>query len=125
MEDNILQLLPFRGNKSSLFTGRTQGEQARTALNLDKLDSEEGSIKLLIPAGTTSFNPSFYLGLLYASIKGLGIKRFKEKYQLLILDNNPKIVDVLEANLKDGERYALNTIEDKTGFNRFFNFGKK
>lgn len=116
-----IDLTKFRGNQSTLFTGRPQGEQAREVLNLDKLDSGQGVVVLVIPQGTTSFNPSFYLGLLYDSIKRLGISKFEVKYSFEIEDPNPSVIKVIRKNLEDGKRNAINTIENRTGLSRFLN----
>ena len=77
MTQKKIDLTKFRGNKSSLFTGRPQGLEARTELNLDALDrTSDLEITFEIPEDTTSFNPSFYLGLLYPSYKIFGCSRF-------------------------------------------------
>lgn len=122
MERKIIDLTKFRGNSSSLYTGRPQGEQTRAELGLNKLDSKkEIQIEFIIPKGTSSFNPSFYLGLLYESLKKLGISEFDKKYFFAIADENPEIQKVLTENLNDGRRNAINTLEGKTGFGRFLN----
>ena len=122
MELKKINLGKFRGNNSSLYTDRPQGEQARKELQLSDLDDHrEVRIEFLIPQGTSSFNPSFYLGLLYESLKKLGIKEFDSKYTFQIEDINPEIQKVLRGNLNDGRRNAINTLEGKTGFGRFLN----
>ncbi len=122
MERRRIDLIKFRGKNSSLYTGRPQGEQTRDELNLDKTDSQKGiEIEFLIPKGTSSFNPSFYLGLLYKSLKKLGVSEFERKYSFVIEDENPEIRRVLNGNLEDGKRNAINTLEGKTGFGRFLN----
>jgi len=108
-----LDLSEFRGQKSTAFTGRPQGEQAREKLKLDALDSDGSAreIHLRIPAGTTSFNPSFYLGLLFESIKRLGVDQFQQRYKLDVEDPNPELKRILQNNINDGLRNALNTIQ--------------
>jgi hypothetical protein len=114
-----IELLKYRGNASSLFTGRPQGEQAREELELDKIDKDKTvTVQFIIPSGTSSFNPSFYLGLLFNSIKTLG-ENFEKKYTFTIEDKNEDVQKVLQANLNDGKRNALNTISGKTGLGRF------
>lgn len=116
-----IDLLKYRGNHSTLFTGRPQGEQARTELELDKIDKQKDVVvEFIIPEGTSSFNPSFYLGLLYNSIKALG-EKFDAKYSFKISDENPDIRRVIQGNLNDGKRNALNTVAGKTGLGRFLN----
>jgi hypothetical protein len=114
-----IELLKFRGNNSSIFTGRPQGEEARIALGLDDIDKTESKVEIIIPKGTTSFNPSFYLGLLYDSIKHLGIEGFKSKYEFKIEGSSASMISVIEKNLNDGIRNAENTLLGKTGFKRF------
>lgn len=116
-----IELLKYRGNNSSLFTGRPQGEDARIELKLDEIDKSKDLIVFVIPKNTTSFNPSFYLGLLFKSIKKLGIEEFEKKYSFEITEkDNLDIISVLKDNLDDGKRNALNTINKKNSFNRFF-----
>jgi hypothetical protein len=108
-----IDLYEFRGQKSTTFTGRPQGEQAREKLKLDALD-KDGSVReihLRIPAGTTSFNPSFYLGLLFKSIERLGVEQFQHRYKLDVADENPELQRILRNNINDGFRNALNTIQ--------------
>lgn len=121
MEIKKINLLKFRGARSTLFTGRPQGEDARKVLELDKKDLSEDKFIIIIPKGTTSFNPSFYLGLLFKSIKKLGITKFESKYIFEFEDiDNVERMKVLKENFEDGKRNALNSIENVNIFNRFF-----
>jgi hypothetical protein len=119
METKTIDLFKYRGKDSSLFTGRPQGELARLELNLEKNDKAGNKIIFIIPKETSSFNPSFYLGLLYESIKHFGFDKFEEYYTFEIADEDPAIKKVLQTNLNDGKRNALNTILGKTGLSRF------
>lgn len=121
METKRIDLLKYRGKESSLFTGRTQGEAVRNELDLDSNDKSSSKIIFIIPKGTSSFNPSFYLGLLYESIKHFGYDEFENYYIFEIADEDPVIKKVLQSNLNDGKRNALNSILGKTGLSRFFN----
>lgn len=118
-EKESIDLTPFRGSKSTLFTGRPQGEAARKKIKLDDWDDNDIEVDLLIPQDTTSFNPSFYLGLLFNSIKKLGVDRFTRKYKLVLETQDDDTYVVLKANLDDGLRNATNTIEQKTGLSKF------
>jgi len=121
MERINIDLLKYRGNKSTLFTGRTQGEKAREELKLNKLDKSENIYTLIIPKGTTSFNPSFYLGLLFNSIEYLGFNKFDKKYVFDYEEkDNQAIINVLNKNIDDARRYALNTINDNSSFKNLF-----
>jgi len=118
---NKINLLQFRGNNSSLFTGRPQGNDAREELKLDEKDNTKDTYTFIIPKGTTSFNPSFYLGLLYKSIKKLGIEKFESKYKFEFEDKvNEEIIKVLKDNLEDGRRNALNSMNKKNSFKKHF-----
>ncbi len=119
MGTKIIDLLKYRGKNSSLFTGRPQGECARVELGLDSCDESQDIIKINIPKGTSSINPSFFLGLLFQSIKKLGIERFEQKYIFVIEDENEEVRTVLLSNLDDGKRNATNEILNKTGLKRF------
>ncbi len=122
MKTTKIELLKYRGQNSTLFTGRPQGEMARNELKLDEMDKEDGTINLVIPKGTTSFNPSFFLGLLYDSIKRLGLNNFTTKYIFIIEDDDEEIKKVINDNIEDGKRNALNSIDKKNIFDKFFFF---
>jgi hypothetical protein len=116
-----IDLEKYRGNNSTLYTGRNQGEAARIELDLNNLDNNDELYTFSIPKGTSSFNPSFYLGLLFESIKSLGIDKFEKKYSFILEeDKNLDIIRVLTENLEDGRRHAVNTIQKKNNFSKFF-----
>lgn len=97
-----------RGPNSTMFTGRPQGSQVREELNLNQYDKDEEEYEVSIPEGTTSFNPSFYLGLFYESIRNLGgIDKFHEKYKITYEDKDPEVIDCLKEDIADNERQAL------------------
>lgn len=96
-----------RGLNSTTFTGRPQGKEVRINLKLSEQDNLKEIVYIEIPKGTTSFNPSFYLGLFYDSISFLGgLNNFKNKYKIIYADNNEEIVDILKENINDCERQA-------------------
>lgn len=120
METVKIDLLKYRGKDSSLFTGRPQGESARNELKLDQLDNKvDAIIELKIPTGTTSFNPSFYLGLLFKSVKSLGIEKFDLQYKFTIEENSEVIKKVITEDLNDGRRHAINSMSGNMGLNKF------
>lgn len=119
MEPTRIDLKEFRGHNSSLFTGRPQGEEARQKLNIDNCDKRKEKVIFVVPKGTSSFNPSFYLGFLFKSIQHHGIDGFDDYYSFEIQDENPAVRKVLKENLEDGKRNAINAIEGKWGFKRF------
>jgi hypothetical protein len=117
-----INLAQYKSNKSSNFTGRDQGTSARKAIGLDALDRDEAvTVTLIIPSGTTSFNPSFYLGLLFDSFKKLTLKGFKNKYTFHIEAENPETKKVIESNLEDGMRNAINALGNKNALKEFIN----
>lgn len=116
-----INLGKFRGNKSTLFTGREHGKMAREILKLDDLDKTKTKINFIIPEGTSSLNPSFFLGLFYDSFLNLkSVEEFDNKYTFRFMDDNPKVVQILKSNIEDAKRNALNALENKIGFKRFF-----
>lgn len=97
-----------RGPNSTIFTGRPQGYQVRKELNLNQYDKDEEEYEVSIPEGTTSFNPSFYLGFFYESICNLGgIENFHKKYKITFEDNDTEVIECLKDDIADNERQAL------------------
>lgn len=120
MATQKIDLTRFRGNKSSIFTGRPQGIAARGELKLDEIDKKiDVEITFTIPDSTTSFNPSFYLGLLYESFVKLGVQNFDRKYNFEILAADQETVKVIQKNLEDGKRNAINELNKNTGLWQF------
>lgn len=115
-----IDLQPYKNTSSSVFTGRPQGIQVREKLKLSDLDTTDEQVDIIIPEGTTSFNPSFFLGLLYGSIQRLGLDKFREKYHIVISTEDEDLHSVLDGNIKDGFRNALNSLNKKTGLNTGF-----
>jgi len=121
-ERTIIELTTaHRGQGSSMFTGRPQGEAVRKALKIDEKDKSNNLFTIHIPIGTTSFNASFFLGLFYPSVKKLkGYDNFLEKYELNILEINDLIKKGLIGDIEDCERQARNEYSKKTGLSNFF-----
>lgn len=114
--NDIELLIDHRGKDSSTFTGRPQGEQVRAKLNLDQKDKDSKLYRVTVPKGTSSFNASFYLGLFFDSIIFLrGLERFKNKYEITILDENIDIKEGIREDIEDCERQALNEYLEDTG----------
>jgi len=109
----------YRPPQSFAFIGREQGERARKDLNLDILDERPDGIELIIPKDTTSFNPSFFLGLLYKSIAKLGIAEFKKKYNFSYETDSKTLQEILRRNIEDGIRNANNSLNNKSGLSIF------
>lgn len=98
------------GLNSTSFTGRPEGHAVRIALKLSNKDNDDALYYISMPSDTSSFNPSFYLGLFYESINKLKWENFKEKY-LFDLSNMPSALrEVIERNLAECERKAQNEL---------------
>ena len=121
MEVNRIDLGNYKSGSSTIFTGRPQGTSVREKLDLDEFDNSKSSIVFIIPSDTTSFNPSFYLGLLFKSYEKLGIEGFDEKYSFEISTTDEATKKVLLSNLEDGKRYAINSITPSYSFKSLFN----
>lgn len=124
MEIHKINLGEYKSGKSTIFTGRPQGTAVREKLGLDNIDKSNEDVIFIIPEDTTSFNPSFYLGLLFKSFKRLGIDKFDKKYIFEINTSDPATKKVLMNNLEDGKRYAINSLQSSGGFNHLFNKNK-
>lgn len=98
-----------RGPNSTIFTGRPQGKQVRDELRLNDLDKDREQYNISVPEGTTSFNPSFFLGLFYDSICNLGgVDGFNRKYNIVFEDKDPEVIECLKDDISDNERQANN-----------------
>lgn len=107
----------FRGTspKGTAFAGRPEGQQVRNELNIDRLDTDGDLYIIKLPSDTTSFNPSFYLGLFFDSIKRLKWNKFKDKYQFDYSVFRPALAEVISQNIAECERKAKNELNKKTG----------
>jgi hypothetical protein len=112
-------LIDYRTPGSTSFVGRPQGEEVREKLGMEGLDISPDEVELIIPGDTTSFNPSFFLGLLYNSIKKLGVEGFKRKYSLIVETENEELKNAIKKNIDDGFRNASNSINKNDGLKAF------
>lgn len=120
MENNKINIAKFRGNNSTSFTGRPEGKMAREELGINKYDGDKKNYLIIIPKGTTAFNPSFFLGFLFESIEKLGLEKFIKKYEIVVSENE-KYKNRITRDIEEGLRHAKNQLEPKSGF---FNFLK-
>jgi hypothetical protein len=122
METIKIDLNLYKSEKSSIFTGRPQGKAVRDKLNLDKFDKDNNTkVVFMIPDNTSSFNPSFYLGLLFPSYETLGVEKFDTKYSFEILTENEEVTRVINSDLLDGKRSAINSMKNSSSiFGKFF-----
>jgi hypothetical protein len=121
METIKIDLSNYKSGKATIFTGRPQGEAVREKLKLDEKDNELKSVVIFaLPIDTTSFNPSFYLGLLFKSYQTLGIEGFESKYSFDFVTDDEATKKVLISNLEDGKRYAINSLNPVSSFKSLF-----
>lgn len=106
-----------RGNNSTIFSGRSEGKEVRKLLNIDNLDENNEHYEVEIPTDTTSFNPSFFLGLFFPSIQKMGsIEIFRQKYNIRLLNfQDEEAKDSINEDLNDCYRRAENELNFKTG----------
>ena len=103
------------GVNSTSFKGRKEGTLVRIKLGLPAMDSDDNCYEVMVPDDTTSFNPSFYLGLFYDSINALKWKGFSDKYSFNLENLSPGLRKVIQRNLEECERKAKNEINGLTG----------
>lgn len=105
--EEIKLLKEHRGGvNSTSFTGRPEGKEVRKQLKLDECDNDDKLYMVTIPEDTTSFNPSFFLGLFYDSMKKLTWEGFNEKYVIDISALEDKLEAVIKDNLEECYRKA-------------------
>lgn len=119
-----LDLQTFRGPKSTVFTGRPQGEDARKKLDLEKKDGGDFLIRFRLPADTTTITPSFFLGLLYESIKKIGVEGYRKKYLFDLGNLDADRAEILKKDIAEGERNAINSISGRRGLSFLLNPNK-
>lgn len=117
---NIKLTTEFRGGANSTsFSGRKEGRDVRGKLHLDEKDRDNNEYEVMIPKGTTSFNPSYFLGLFYKSIKVLGMDAFLKKYEFSYTELDEPLRPIIESNIKLGIVRAGNELTGKTGLDSF------
>lgn len=104
------------GIKSTTFSGRPEGQAVRAKLGIDNYDNCSEQIEVSIPDDTTSFNPSFFLGLFFESVKKCGsVEAFKSKYKLNLSNVNEELQTYIQQDYEDCLRRCNNELNKKTG----------
>ncbi len=103
------------GISSTSFSGRPEGEHVRETFSLDEKDTDNNEYIIDIPSGTSAFNPSFFLGLLFPSIKRLGIGKFVSKYRFGLENLSPALKPLINNDIQEGLRNASNEMSLSTG----------
>ena len=86
--------LELEENKHA-FVYKSNGESARRKFNLDSKDNDNERHNIIVPKHTATMTESFFRGLFIESLKTLGAEKFKNKYQLVFLEENEKTKQIL------------------------------
>lgn len=103
-----VQISQYRNNGAKIFTGRDKGIKARDELDLNNLDEQNETVKVLIPSDTWGINPSFFGGMFEGSIKTLGSK-FTEKYQFEYSNGN-ELNESMKRDISDNIEFVIRNI---------------
>lgn len=86
-----INLNDYRKKNSKVLSGRDEGYRCRKLADLESIDKEIGIVSVVVPEDLYSINISFFLGFFGESVRNLGEKRFREKYEFqcdtFIMDN--------------------------------------
>lgn len=94
MKSNNL-VINFKDLGGPVYIGRARGEIVREKLKLDKYDSGDICVEVIIPDETYAINSSFFLGMFGNSIRKAGTREaFLAKY---IFRCNDIFQDVIES----------------------------
>lgn len=105
MDKQIVLTKEHRGesSKGTSFVGRMEGKKVREELCLNQKDYDEYRYEIVMPEDTTSFEASFYFGLLFDTVKNLGWDKFAQKYRFNL--------DTIAASKRGGIRAELDECE--------------
>ncbi|MCT4673871.1 MAG: hypothetical protein N4A37_11590 [Prolixibacteraceae bacterium] len=96
-----IKLKGYQKNGREIFIGRSQGNEARDDANLEALEKEYDKIVVIIPKGTSSISPSFFLGMFSKSIMSLGgVDNFLKKYEFEFSDDDHDVKEFLKLNIE-------------------------
>lgn len=119
MSNLILSIEDRGGAKSTSFSGRREGREVRKKHNLDEKDKDDNCYIVSMPQDTTSFNPSFFLGLFYQSIKKLGIEKFQKKYVFSYDNLYESLRNVIKNNIELSITRAKKDLSGITGLDSY------
>ena len=83
MEAQLIDLNKYKTPNSKVFTGRDNGRKIREESGIDVLEISATRIKVLIPAGIYSINPSFFEEFFFNVVRRLGRDKFLEKFEIV------------------------------------------
>lgn len=119
MSNLVLSIEDRGGARSTSFSGRREGRAVRKKHNLDEKDKDDNSYVVSMPQDTTSFNPSFFLGLFYQSIKKLGIDEFQKKYIFSYDNLYESLKKVIKNNIDLSITRAKKDLSGMTGLDSY------
>lgn len=122
--DFVLSEKDRGGSGSTTFSGRKEGREVRRAHQVDLLDHDNKLYVVKIPNNTSSFNPSFFLGLFFPSIKKLGLDAFKNKFEFCYDNLYDVLKPIIRNNIVECFRRANNELMGVTALDDFVK-GKK
>lgn len=108
MNKQIILTKEQRGgiSQETSFAGREKGQRVREDLSLNQKDYDEYRYEIIMPEDTMSFESSFYLGLLFDSVKKLGWDKFAQKYRFNLDNLADSQRGVIRAGLDECEKQA-------------------
>ena len=87
-------VIDFSTIEGPVYTGRDRGERLRSTYDLDKVDSAQSKVRVLIPDDTYSISSSFFLGMFGPSVVHFGSRdAFYGHYEFVADDFLKQIVD--------------------------------
>lgn len=119
MSNLILSIEDRGGARSTSFSGRREGREVRKKHSLDEKDKDDNSYIVSMPQDTTSFNPSFFLGLFFQSIKNLGMDNFQKKYIFSYDNLYDSLRDVIRKNIDLSIIRAKKDLSGMTGLDSY------
>ena len=90
-----------------VLSGRSNGEIVRKKLNISQKDADEKKYNIVIPCEVRTINPSYFIGIFSESIKNLKLEKFKKKYNFISSNDDGKLKNGIEEDIKEGIEWAL------------------
>lgn len=97
MNEATIDLELYRTKGSRVFTGRDRGIEVRKATKIEKLETENDKVIIIVPRDIGSINPSFLEEFLYSVVRKLGSDLFFEKFAFVNLGRYKIDKDLFEA----------------------------
>jgi hypothetical protein len=97
LQDKQIDLGEARtSTKAKVFAGRDRGKFWRERFNLDVLDEDQSTVKVIIPPDVISLNISFFLSLFGDSVRRLGREDFLQHY---VFESDPVLIPLIEQGV--------------------------